>query len=79
MGVSLGNACSWVCDWPVGLMHVRGPFSAKIRKRTKTSERRDHYLMVHREWDNRPVPEIVSNVIKMTINMNLDLKSRHVY
>lgn len=60
-------------------MHVRGPFSAKIRKRTKTSERRDHYLMVHREWDNRPVPEIVSNVIKMTINMNLDLKSRHVY
>lgn len=60
-------------------MRVVGPFSARIRKRTKNSERKDHYLMVHREWDNRPVPEIVSNVIKMTISMNLDRSPHHVY
>lgn len=79
MGGALGRGCAWVCSWPVGLMNVKGPFSAKLRKRTKNSERRDHYLMVHREWDNRPVPEIVSQVIRMTISLNLDQKSRHVY
>lgn len=60
-------------------MREIGPFNARIRKRTKTSQRRDFNLMVHRELDKRSVATIVKFVINLTIGMHLDQVNSHVY
>ena len=60
-------------------MRVTGPFSARIRKRTKNSERKDHYLMVHRLYDKRTVVQCVTMTIDLTIGYGIDGSPKHVY
>lgn len=58
---------------------VRQVFSAKLRKRTRSSERRDYYKMLHRELDTRPVPQAVKEIIEIAIGNGLDQMTGTVY
>lgn len=60
-------------------MNEKGPFNAKQRKRTRSSERRDYYKMLHREYDTRPSARAVSDIIKIAIGNDLDQMTGTVY
>jgi len=41
--------------------------NAKARKKIKSSERRDWYVLVHRMYDSRSVAQCVSDGIKVAV------------
>lgn len=61
------------------VLEVRQVFSARIRKRTKSSERRDYFKILHRELDTRSAAEAVKGIVEIAIGNKLDQMTGTVY